>query len=199
MEAVLEQPSIYIVASQTGTLLSRLLKRVTRARFNHVSISMDAQMDTMYSFGRRHPYNPVWGGYIKECPLSGTFARFPETEAKILRVDVTEKQHEDIQRYLERMYRNRKRYHYNYAGLFLGAFRVHFQRKNHYYCSQFVGDVLVRFGVVPPDQFEPIVEPQALLEEIPGSEVIYDGLLTGYPYLSAVPEKQSFLQRLFAA
>lgn len=117
MEAALEQPSIYIVASQTGTILSRLIKRVTRARFNHVSISMDAQMDAMYSFGRRHPYNPVWGGYIKEYPLAGTFARFPETEAKILRVDVTEKQHADIRCYLERMYRNRKRYHYNYAGM----------------------------------------------------------------------------------
>ena len=81
MKTALQQPKIYIVASQTGTVPSRLIKRVTRARFNHVSISLDEQLDTMYSFARRHPYNPVWGGYVKESPLTGTFARFPKTQA----------------------------------------------------------------------------------------------------------------------
>ena len=41
MKTALQQPKIYIVASQTGTVPSRLIKRVTRARFNHVSISLD--------------------------------------------------------------------------------------------------------------------------------------------------------------
>lgn len=199
MEAVLEQPSIYIVASQTGTMPSRLIKRVTRARFNHVSISLDARMDTMYSFGRRHPYTPLWGGYVKECPLTDTFARFPETQAQIIKVDVSHEQYDGIQTCLEKMYRHRRNYHYNYAGLFLGAFRVPFRRKNHYYCSEFVRDILVKFGVVSPEQFGPIVQPQELLDDIPGSELIYDGVLAGYPRLTPVDTKPGFFRRLFAA
>ena len=31
--------------------------------FSHVSISLDAQLNHMYSFGRLHPYNPFWGGF----------------------------------------------------------------------------------------------------------------------------------------
>lgn len=199
MELTLQQPKIYIVASQTGTLPSRLIKRVTRARFNHVSISLDERLDTMYSFARRHPYNPVWGGYVKECPLSGTFARFPDTQAQVISVEVTQKQYDEIHTYLEHMYAQKNTYHYNYAGVLLGALRIPFQRKNHYYCSQFVRDVLVKFGVVAPNRFGAVIQPQELLDHMPGSTVVYDGRLAGYPRLSPVKESPGFFRRLFAA
>lgn len=198
MELALKQPKIYIVASQTGTVPSRLIKRVTRARFNHVSISLDERMDTMYSFARRHPYNPVWGGYVKECPLTGTFARFPQTQAQIISVDVTQEQYESIQAYLEEMYRQKDRYRYNYAGVLLGALHIPFRRKNHYYCSEFVRDVLVKFGVVSPTAFGPIIQPQELLD-MPGGTLVYDGTLAGYPRLSPVDAQPGFFRRLFAA
>ncbi len=199
MKLALQQPKIYIVASQTGTVPSRLIKRVTGARFNHVSISLDERMDTMYSFARRHPYNPVWGGYVKECPLTGTFARFPQTQAQIVSVDVTQEQYDGIRRYLEGMYAKKNTYHYNYAGVLLGALRIPFQRKNHYYCSEFVRDVLVKFDVVPPNRFGTVIQPQELLDDIPGGTVVYDGRLAGYPRLSPVEERPGFFRRLFAA
>ena len=46
---------LYIVISQTGTLLSRILKHITGAEYNHASISMSRDLEKMYSFGRRHP------------------------------------------------------------------------------------------------------------------------------------------------
>ena len=51
---------LYIVISQTGTLLSRILKQITGAEYNHASISLPRDLERMYSFGRRHPYNPFW-------------------------------------------------------------------------------------------------------------------------------------------
>lgn len=199
MESALTHPCIYIVASQTGTVPSRLIKWVTRARFNHVSISLDSRMDTMYSFARRHPYNPVWGGFVKESPLMGTFARFPQTQAQIISVEVTQAQQDGIRWYLEDMYTRKNAYHYNYAGVLLGALHIPFRRKNHYYCSEFVRDVLVKFGVVSSEQFSLVVQPQELLENIPGSKIVYDGLLAGYPRLTPVDTKPGFFRRLFAA
>ena len=38
---------VYIVISQTGTLLSRLLKLVTKAEYNHASISLVPDLNTM--------------------------------------------------------------------------------------------------------------------------------------------------------
>ena len=49
---------IFIVISQTGTVLSRILKRITGAEYNHASLSLSPDLKKMYSFGRRHPYNP---------------------------------------------------------------------------------------------------------------------------------------------
>ena len=79
---------IYIVLTQTGTLLSRVLKRLTGAKYNHVSIALDEEFNEMYSFGRINPYNPFWGGFVKESPTSGTFKRFKNTDALVLCVDI---------------------------------------------------------------------------------------------------------------
>lgn len=87
---------LYIVISQTGTVLSRFLKIVTRKKYNHASISVEDNLNIMYSFGRINPYNPVWGGFVKESPKSGTFARFPKTEVVVLSVNISKEQRENI-------------------------------------------------------------------------------------------------------
>ena len=57
----------------------------------------------MYSFGRRHPYNPFWGGFVIESPLTGTFKRFSETKVLVLSVSVTEEQHAELKEMLDVM------------------------------------------------------------------------------------------------
>ena len=47
---------VYVVVSQTGTILSLMLKFFTKAKYNHASISLDNKLDEMYSFGRKYPY-----------------------------------------------------------------------------------------------------------------------------------------------
>ena len=49
---------VYIVLSQTGTVLSRILKLYTRSPYNHSSIALTEDLEVMYSFGRLNPYNP---------------------------------------------------------------------------------------------------------------------------------------------
>lgn len=78
---------IFIVITQTGTMLSRILKRITGAEYNHASLSLSRDLTRMYSFGRRHPYNPFWGGFVIESPHAGTFRRFSDTTAIILAVE----------------------------------------------------------------------------------------------------------------
>ena len=84
---------IFIVISQTGTVLSRILKRVTGAEYNHASLSLSPDLKKMYSFGRRHPYNPFWGGFVIESPHAGTLRRFSNTTAVILAVEITEERY----------------------------------------------------------------------------------------------------------
>ena len=57
---------IYIILTNSGTILSRVIKLYTRKEYTHVSISLDKRLRKMYSFGRLNPYNPFYGGFIHE-------------------------------------------------------------------------------------------------------------------------------------
>lgn len=170
---------IYVVISQTGTLLSRVLKFITKAQYNHASLSLDRTLGTMYSFGRINPYNPVIGGFVMESPHWGTFKRFHGTKAVVLRVPVTEEQYCALQAHLAQMYHEKRKYHYNYLGLFLAGLSIAYQQKNYYYCSEFVRDTLDRFAIVDARQFEKIVKPENFLHVI-GDNVVYSGNLQEY-------------------
>lgn len=174
-----KQYNIYIVISQTGTILSRILKFVTGAKYNHVSISLANDLNILYSFGRKQAYNPFWAGFVKESPQYGTFRRFSNTEAIVVAIPVKEKTYMKMKKFLERMYIERDSYHYNYLGLVLAAFRVNYKPKNHYYCSDFVRDVLLRFQITEDCQFSSIVQPIHFLELF-DEEVIYTGKLKDY-------------------
>lgn len=150
---------LYIVISQTGTILSRILKLFTGAEYNHASISVSPDLQQMYSFGRRHPYNPFWGGFVKESIHSGTFKRFYKTKAVVIAVDIGEQQYTKLCELLKEMHLKRKNYHYNYLGVCLAAFRIAYKRQNCYYCSEFVKDILLKGQVDGAEMLRPIVQP----------------------------------------
>ena len=79
--------TIYIVISQTGSIVSKILKVLTGAAYNHASIALDASLKPMYSFARKYTYSPFWGAYIKETPEKGALRRFVKnTKAKVISV-----------------------------------------------------------------------------------------------------------------
>lgn len=170
---------IYIVISQTGTILSRILKFITGAKYNHASISLSPDLSIMYSFGRRHPYNPFWGGFVTESPDTGTFRRFSETRAVVLAITVREDQYMAIQERIDAMLEMKEAYHYNYLGLGLAAFNVRYRRSRHYYCSEFVRDLLAKSDVTGCRALAPIVQPIHFLE-MPEVHEIFRGRLCDY-------------------
>ncbi len=115
---------VYIVISQTGTLLSRFLKLVTKAEYNHASISLVPDLSTMYSFGRKNPYNPFWAGFVTESARFGTFKRFSKTRIVVLDIAVSEEQYLAISRRIQIMTMLKQHYHYNYLGLWLAGLRI---------------------------------------------------------------------------
>lgn len=172
-------PHIYIVISQTGTLLSRILKIVTHKEYNHVSVSLEPNLKKMYSFGRKNPYNPFWGGFVLESPYTGTFKRFSKTKVVVLSVPTNQLNYHSMQMFLENMYRNKHIYCYNYIGLMLAAFRICYKHRNHYYCSEFVKDILLKFKIVDGRQFTDITHPMQFLH-LQGGRVIYKGKLKNF-------------------
>ena len=171
--------TIYVVISQTGTILSRILKVITGAKYNHASLSLVPDLETMYSFGRLHPYNPVHGGFVEESPHRGTFKRFRNTKVTVLSIAVTDEQYEALKEKLESMLENKDRYHYNYVGLFLAGVKIPYHQRRCYYCSEFVKEMLVRHGIRGADQLASIVEPMHFLQ-LPDANYVYCGKLRDF-------------------
>ncbi|MEE1280638.1 MAG: hypothetical protein UHK60_00085 [Acutalibacteraceae bacterium] len=174
-----EEKEIFIVLTQTGTILSRILKFLTNAEYNHSSISLEGDLSCMYSFGRIFPYNPFIGGFVKESTSRGTFKRFYNTEATVLSVYVSNDKYEEMKAYLSEMYNNKEKYHYNYVALFLALFGITFKQRRCYYCSEFVRDFLIRFDIIPKTYLPSIVKPIDFFK-ISWSEKIYTGKLRDY-------------------
>ena len=167
---------IYIVLSQTGTVLSRILKLITKDPYNHASVTPYEDLHKMYSFGRRHPYNPFWGGYVVESKDFGTFKRFSETQVQVLALPVKEALYQDLVEVLDKMAEERKKYRYNYLGLYLAALRITHRRKNRYYCSEFVREMLHREAVSGVEELPAIIRPIHFCS-LPDVRTVYCGKL----------------------
>ena len=47
---------IYFILTDTGTILSRIVKFFMKDEYAHISLSLDKDLNNMYSFGRLNPY-----------------------------------------------------------------------------------------------------------------------------------------------
>ena len=171
---------IYIVLTYTGTILSKIIKTYMKDEFSHVSIALDEQLEKMYSFGRLNPYNPFIGGFVHEHINYGTFKRFKKTTSAIYSMEVNEEEYERIQETINKIQETKKTYRFNVLGLFAVAFKLKIQKKNSFYCAEFVKYLLENSGiktnlplVIRPDNFK-------YLENL---NLEYEGILKDYNIL----------------
>lgn len=179
LSAVKNSEQIYIVVSQTGTVLSRLLKLITHDEYNHVSIALKRDLALMYSFGRRNPYFPFPGGFVVESWRFGTFKRFVNTKVVVLALDVDSDDYSKIKSYIHKMVVSPKKYRYNYIGLCLAAFEISYRGQNSFYCSEFVKQVLDVGDVGIASNFSKVMRPEDFLS-LPNADCIYKGNLKDY-------------------
>ena len=96
--------NVYIVLAHTGTIMSRIIRIFMKDEFSHVSISLDKELNKMYSFGRLNPYNAFVGGFVHEYINKGTFKRFKNTRASIYSLEITDEQYENIENIIRKLY-----------------------------------------------------------------------------------------------
>ena len=168
---------IYFVLTDTGTVLSKIVKTFMKDEFGHVSISLDRKLNKMYSFGRINPYNPFYGGFVHEHIYMGTFKRFHKTKAKILLLNIKDEQYEKLEQIIKEMRKEKRKFKFNSIGLFGVYFKKKRKKENYFYCAEFVKYITEKAGInlklpefVRPDDFKKIKK----------TDTIYTGLLKEY-------------------
>lgn len=139
--------AVYIVLTDTGTWLSRMIGLYTGHELNHASLAFDEDLREVYSFGRRKPNNPFLAGFIRENMYGEWFLRRQNVPCSIYRCEVSELALRRIRRYIKFLEKNKMEYTYNLFGLFCVAAGVRYEREKAFFCSQFVATALSIGGV----------------------------------------------------
>ncbi|GAA0121613.1 MAG: hypothetical protein KID00_01970 [Clostridium argentinense] len=183
---------IYIMLTFTGTTLSRVIKIYTRNDYSHASIALDPELSEMYSFGRKKPRNPFIGGFIKEKIDDGVYKRFYNTECIVYSMDVTFEQYEKVKEIIKEFEKEQDKYRYNFLGVLAVVFKMSLDRKYHYFCSQFVSEVLERSGIFNFDREFTMIKPSDI-QKLENLNVVYRGLLRDYAYSNELMLNADFM------
>jgi len=174
---------IYIVLSKTGTLFSRALAFFAHSKYIHTSISFDAQLRQMYSFGRLRPNNPFIGGFIEEDIRLGVYQFSQFNECKVYRMEITPDQYKQLRKEIDVFVEHASKFKYNLLGLLGLKFKISYLRKHHYFCSQFVSELMVKINVLDHTIRPEWMSPPELIELL-DIDLVYEGFVSDYPYLN---------------
>lgn len=177
---------IYLVFTKTGTWLARTLSLFSETKYVHSSISFDHSLKEMYSFGRTNPNNPFSGGFVKENIFEGVFKKWKKSECVIVKINVSEEQYQGLKSDIEYFYKHRHQYGYNFIGLFGILLNKPIRRKNHYFCTQFVYELLHKHNLVNLEKHPGLVTTYDLID-IVGDTVLYQGFIVDInPFLTFI-------------
>ena len=165
--------SVYILLTRTSSILSRLIRALTRAAYTHAALSLDDEFEETYSFTRRNP-RLVWpAGLARENLWRGLYLSRRDPPCRVYRVRLTEEEYLRIQQRVRAMYADRQHYHYNYIGVAANYFGQQHSSPRRYFCSEFVA-TMVSIGqdraALCPARTRPMD-----LTKVPEFECVFEG------------------------
>lgn len=166
----------YILLTDTGSILTKLIKLYTKKPYNHASISFDSKFTVVYSFGRKSVRNPFVGGFVKEDMESHLFV---QADCAIYSFEATDVQFKRMKRFIQEIDARKEQYRYNFLGLFSFLINKPLKRKNAFFCSQFVASVIEEGEIFDFDKPLSLVAPNDL-QEISNLQFVYQGKLKDY-------------------
>ena len=134
--------SIFLILTRSTSAVSRLIGHFTDEPFTHVSIAFEPDRLVMYSFARKYARLPLPAGLVEEH-MDGGFYRYQgNIPCAVLRLDVDEKTYYRARdRVCDRLVR-RGDYRYSVLGLLACKLGIEAEIPGHYFCSQFVAEIL---------------------------------------------------------
>ena len=172
--------TIYILLTRSGTLLSKLVYAVTGASYTHASMAFDEELNCLYSSTRKNGYTMFPAGPSKEYLNKGVFRLRGDAPCALYALEVTDDAYVRARRRAEHMMARGELYRFNTLGLILCALHIRWQRRRHYFCSQFVSEVLEKSGAMELPKHSTLMHPNdyTRLEEL---RCVYKGTLAGLP------------------
>ena len=172
--------TIYILLTRSGTLLSNLVYSVTGADYTHASIAFDEDLSCLYSSTRKNGYTMFPAGPSREYLNRGVFKLRGNVPCALYALEVTDGAYARAKRRADHMMAHGRMYRFNMIGLVLCALHIRWNRRRHYFCSQFVSEVLEKSGSLQLPKHSTLMHPNDYTG-IEGLECLYKGRLDELP------------------
>jgi hypothetical protein len=174
--ARVKKRKVYLLFTDTGTIFSRMINLFTGSKLNHASISFDEALTEVYSFGRKQPYNPLSGGFVKENVRTPFFSK---STCAIYQLSITEDTYKRLLDRVKRIESETDHYRYNLLGLIGVVLNMEWQRERAFFCSEFVATMLREAGIYSEAKPACLTKPQDL-KEWNELKLIYHGDMVVY-------------------
>lgn len=171
--------NIYLLLTDTNSVLSSMIGVVTHKQYNHISISLDKELTEVYSFGRIRPNNPFNGGFVKEDTTSDFYSR---AFCRVYELEVNDEQYIQLETFIRSFESRANMYSYNLLGLVTAALHIEWNRPNVFFCSEFVAHALIESSILETDQPPSTTTPQQVLEEL-AVDLVYEGTIYEYKHM----------------
>lgn len=162
----MKKRKIFILLTAYFGVVPEMLKIITRFKYNHVSIGLEEDKNTFYSF--------VKSGFIVEKInryIKPTREPFP---CQLYEMEVNNSVYKKIKRTLNGFVRHKKSFQYNKLGVILSLLKIPYKRKYHYFCSQFVAKVLKDNNLLSSKKDSLLYFPKDFLK-LPDIELKFEG------------------------
>lgn len=126
---------IYILLTRFPDNGSKILEFLTGCHYCHAAIGLGEDMNHFYSFKKKGFIIEEITRYLK--PNRTPFA------CQLYQIEVSGKIYGKVKHLLEHFAARKNQMHYSNLGVVLSLMRIPFKRPYHYFCSQFVAEVLM--------------------------------------------------------
>lgn len=152
-----EKRYVWILLSRYYDRFANILYSITGHGYTHASIGVGEESDSFYSFN--------FNGFCTEDPRR-RLRISKNIPAVLFQLEVTEREYEDIRNRIEHMKNEQKKYHYSKIGVLLCLLHIPHCIRHHYFCSQFVADLLIHSGAIQKQKSPSLFLPNTFLNEL---------------------------------
>ncbi len=150
--------------SRRHNLFENLVWFFRPGNFSHAAIALEEDPKTFYTFN------------LKGFHIEGT-KRVQDTTTVYYELVVTEEEYEAVKSGIRNVQENRESYKYAVVGVLLALIFIPIKQKNHYFCSQFVAELLMEAGVINTWQSSTTILPNDLGRLLAQASTMADGTL----------------------
>lgn len=142
-----EQAScLYVVFAATPLRMGRFIRLITHHTYNHVAISLEADLRHLYSFARRYKKAPFYGGFVREsCRRyynGGCVARI-----EVCAIPLSQAQLQQARACLQQMEQRSQQYLYNHFSALCVPLHHKVSVCGAYTCAEFAVALLENLGL----------------------------------------------------